>query len=73
MEDLEMSKNRVKPLVIFQFRGKSTWEAANHFEQAAKEAFGSGFLICDESVNIIAFDDRGRLVYPIPPPPKDQE
>lgn len=35
------------------------------FTETAKQAFSDGCLIIDNRVEMIAFDDRGKMVYPI--------
>jgi len=69
MADLETKEDkRVKPLIIFQFKTKISEEIATKFANAVTKAFEDGCLICDDNVNIIAFDDRGRQTYPLSPP-----
>lgn len=56
---------KVKPLIILQGNETLKSEELQQLANAATKAFTDGCLIIDSRVNIIAFDDRGRLVYPI--------
>lgn len=59
-----MSK-KVKPLLILQGKDTLKSEDIQQLGIEASKAFIDGCLIIDSRVNVIAFDDRGKLVYPI--------
>lgn len=59
-----MSK-KVKPLLVLKLNMLADTATLTGFTETAKQAFSDGCLIIDNRVEMIAFDDRGKMVYPI--------
>lgn len=56
----------MKPLLIFQLRESMTAERVRTLTDIIENGINNGYLIIDNSVNILSFDKDGNLVYVTP-------
>lgn len=56
----------MKPLLIFQLRESMTAERVRELADIIEDGINNGYLIIDNSVNILSFDKDGNLVYVTP-------
>ena len=56
----------MKPLLIFQLRESMTAERVRELADIIENGINNGYLIIDNSVNILSFDKDGNLVYVTP-------
>ena len=56
----------MKPLLIFQLRESMEVERVEALAKIIKDGINNGFLIIDNSVNILSFDKDSNLVYVTP-------
>ena len=57
----------MKPLIIFQLRESMKVERVEALAKIIiKDGIDNGYLIIDNSVNILSFDKDGNLVYVTP-------
>lgn len=55
----------MKPLIIVKVNGAPGAEATGRTMATIKEGFEKGALILSDTCDVIAFDEEGRMVYPI--------
>lgn len=56
----------MKPLLIFQLQESMEVERIRELADIIENGINNGFLIIDNSVNILSFDKDGNLVYVTP-------
>lgn len=56
----------MKPLLILKLGALLPREEVLNFKKEAERGLETGALILGPEVEILAFDELGRLVYPIP-------
>lgn len=56
----------MKPLIIFQLRDSMKLERVRELADIIENGINNGYLIIDNSVNILSFDKDGNLVYVTP-------
>lgn len=56
----------MKPLIIFQLRESMKVERVEALAKIIRDGIDNGYLIIDNSVNILSFDKDGNLVYVTP-------
>lgn len=59
-----MSK-KVKPLLIVKLNSIEPQEKLNGYMSVVAEGIAKGALVIGPECEIIAFDDNGKLVYPL--------
>lgn len=53
------------PLLIVKLNGPSSQERRAAFMRTAAEGIRAGALILSDECDVLAFDEAGRLVYPV--------
>ena len=60
---MDENSNRIKPLIIYKLNGIIKDHDLQRLADQITKSFETGCFVCDARCSIIAFDDRGRLVY----------
>ena len=53
------------PLLIVKLNGAHSLEARASFMAAASEGIEKGALVLSDECDVLAFDETGRMVYPV--------
>lgn len=56
----------MKPVIIFQLQDSMEVERVRELADIIENGINNGYLIIDNSVNILSFDKGGNLVYVTP-------